>query len=66
MKNYYSLLELTNQIDLLRNKMIEIGIKEGLRSPETLHKSQELDKLIFAYQSLMKGVREHPKGHRRN
>jgi len=66
MKNYYNLLDLTNQIDFLRNKMIEIGTKEGLRSPETLLQSQELDKLIFAYQSLMKGIREHSKDQTRS
>ncbi|MBS4174953.1 aspartyl-phosphate phosphatase Spo0E family protein [Bacillus sp. FJAT-49736] len=61
MKNYYSLLDLSNQIDHLRKQMIEIGTKKGLKSPETLFQSQELDKLIYAYQSLTKGFREPSK-----
>ncbi|MBB2482425.1 aspartyl-phosphate phosphatase Spo0E family protein [Bacillus sp. APMAM] len=61
MKNYYNLLDLTVQIDLLRKQMVEIGEKKGLRSPETLFHSQELDKLIYAYQTLMKGFRETSK-----
>jgi hypothetical protein len=59
MKNYYNQRDLTNQIDLLRKQMIEIGNKEGLRSPETLFCSQELDKLIYSYQSLLIKFREY-------
>ena len=61
MKNFYNLLDLTNQIDFLRNQMIEIGQKQGLRSPETIFHSQELDKLIYVYQQLIKGYRDTSK-----
>lgn len=62
MKNNFNLPDLTNRIDLLRNKMIETGNKEGLRSPETIFHSQELDKLIYAYQMLRNSYRGPSKG----
>ncbi|WP_442600213.1 Spo0E family sporulation regulatory protein-aspartic acid phosphatase [Neobacillus sp. D3-1R] len=44
--------ELLEQIDLLRMKMIEIGIEKGLNNIETISISMELDQLLFTYQSL--------------
>lgn len=47
------LSELTDQINMLRMKMIETGLKKGLTSSETIHVSTQLDHLLFTYQELM-------------
>lgn len=39
-------------ISSLREKMIQIGIQEGLNSENTIKLSQELDHYILKYQSL--------------
>lgn len=38
------------KINDLREKMIEIGLEEGLTSPNTIKISKELDKLLNQYQ----------------
>ncbi|WP_406603182.1 aspartyl-phosphate phosphatase Spo0E family protein [Neobacillus dielmonensis] len=39
-------MELTFQIELLRNKMIRVGISKGLTASETIKLSEALDSLI--------------------
>jgi len=39
--------ELTTKIEYLRKQMIEIGLKTGLTSPDTVQISQELDRLLM-------------------
>lgn len=34
------------EIELLRNKLIETGLKQGLTAPKTVVLSQKLDKLL--------------------
>jgi hypothetical protein len=41
--------KIQTKIELLRNIMIEVGLKEGLSSAETIRISKELDKLIISY-----------------
>lgn len=43
---------LLNSIQSLREKMIQIGLKEGLQSKNTIEISQKLDKLLNIYQAL--------------
>ncbi|WP_082692846.1 aspartyl-phosphate phosphatase Spo0E family protein [Bacillus sp. FJAT-29814] len=38
--------ELTKRIELLRRKMITVGMKKGLTSPDTISLSKTLDQLI--------------------
>ncbi|WP_311315611.1 aspartyl-phosphate phosphatase Spo0E family protein [Neobacillus niacini] len=38
--------ELTRKIELIRGKMITIGMKKGLTSPDTISLSKILDQLI--------------------
>lgn len=38
-------------IEKLRKKMITVGIKNGLESPQVIFLSQELDLLIFEFQN---------------
>jgi hypothetical protein len=38
--------DLMKKIEILRTKMISVGMSEGLTSPNTIKLSQELDKLI--------------------
>ncbi|MFT4417233.1 aspartyl-phosphate phosphatase Spo0E family protein [Fredinandcohnia humi] len=49
-KKYSSSTELLEQINRLKSKMINCGIRNGLNSPYTVKYSQELDKLIIIYQ----------------
>ncbi|MGE7185042.1 Spo0E family sporulation regulatory protein-aspartic acid phosphatase [Peribacillus sp. NPDC006672] len=44
-------------IEILRKELITTGLIYGLTSPETLHKSQELDKLLN-----LLGHEKEPKG----
>ena len=39
-------------IQSLREKMIQIGLKEGLQSQNTIELSQKLDNLLNIYQAL--------------
>ena len=48
-------LDLIVKIDDLRNKMLLVANKKGLRNPETIFLSTKLDGLIFIYQSIKKG-----------
>ncbi|WP_039238859.1 aspartyl-phosphate phosphatase Spo0E family protein [Bacillus thermotolerans] len=48
---YYDLL---TEINDVRNAMLSVGMSKGLDHTETLKYSQELDKLIFKYQSKYK------------
>ncbi len=41
-------------IQSLREKMVEIGLNEGLQSNNTIEISQKLDKLLNIYQALNK------------
>jgi hypothetical protein len=41
-----SIEDLTNRIELIRNKMISVGMDEGLTSPNTIKLSEKLDELI--------------------
>jgi hypothetical protein len=50
--NMKQLAELVDEIHALRMKMIETGLNKGLNNSETLHVSQQLDYLLFAYQEL--------------
>jgi stage 0 sporulation regulatory protein len=45
--------ELNNQITQLRQDMIIAGLKKGLNHPETIERSQELDKLIIKFERLI-------------
>jgi hypothetical protein len=38
--------ELTHKIELVRGKMIAVGMNEGLTSPDTISLSQLLDQLL--------------------
>jgi stage 0 sporulation regulatory protein len=42
--------DLLNQINILRMKMIQIGLDKGLTNKETVNVSKQLDHLIFIYQ----------------
>lgn len=42
--------ELMMMIEVLRKKMIQTGLKEGLSSKNTLSLSQQLDEIITKYQ----------------
>lgn len=46
--------ELINKIDSIRNLMIITAQTKGFNNPETIKYSQELDKLIFETQVLLK------------
>jgi hypothetical protein len=39
--------EIIIEIEKLRSSMLAIGKQKGLNDPETIHASQELDKLIY-------------------
>ncbi|MGN7299555.1 aspartyl-phosphate phosphatase Spo0E family protein [Ferdinandcohnia sp. SAFN-114] len=43
------LIELLNKIEEKRIQMIEIALKKGLSSKETVEISHQLDKLLMAY-----------------
>lgn len=40
-------MNLTGRIEELRQKMVVLGLKKGLSSPEVVAISEELDKLIY-------------------
>lgn len=42
--------DLLNEINILRELMMQIANKQGFSSPETLLYSQKLDKVIYEYQ----------------
>ncbi|MHC0037529.1 aspartyl-phosphate phosphatase Spo0E family protein [Pseudoneobacillus sp. C159] len=42
--------ELLNQINILRMRMIQIGLDKGLTNMETVNVSKQLDYLIYIYQ----------------
>lgn len=44
--------DLKNKIDLLREELIAVGLKDGLGSEKTILLSQQLDFYIAKYQSL--------------
>ncbi|MGJ7922820.1 aspartyl-phosphate phosphatase Spo0E family protein [Neobacillus sp. LXY-4] len=44
--------ELINKIEYLKNNMVDTAMKMGLNNDKTIKISQELDHLIFQYQSL--------------
>ncbi|WP_208589487.1 aspartyl-phosphate phosphatase Spo0E family protein [Gracilibacillus suaedae] len=46
-----SLLE---RIELMREKLVDIGLREGLTAPSTLKYSELLDEQIKIYQKLIK------------
>jgi Spo0E like sporulation regulatory protein len=46
--------ELANKISLIRRLMIVTAQTKGINNPETIKYSQELDKLIFETQLLLK------------
>jgi hypothetical protein len=39
--------DLMKKIELVRNKMISVGMSEGFTSPKTIQLSQTLDMLIY-------------------
>jgi hypothetical protein len=45
--------QLMEKINKKRNEMINIGMSTGLHCEETIHCSQELDKLLNEYNSLL-------------
>ncbi|MGE8207662.1 Spo0E family sporulation regulatory protein-aspartic acid phosphatase [Heyndrickxia sp. NPDC080065] len=53
MTNYLLEKELSKQINYLRQVIINTGLDKGLNHPDTVQKSQELDKLIVEYQILV-------------
>ncbi|KKI89132.1 hypothetical protein WQ54_28360 [Bacillus sp. SA1-12] len=46
--------ELTNKINLVRKLMIVTAQTKGINNPETIKYSEELDRLIFETQLLLK------------
>ncbi|MFD2444158.1 Spo0E family sporulation regulatory protein-aspartic acid phosphatase [Bacillus sp. CGMCC 1.16607] len=52
MKNKDDQIELLRQINILRLKMIEIGLDKGLENNETIIISRQLDILLLQYQLL--------------
>lgn len=46
--------DLTAEINSKRKMMIKVGMSKGLHHFETIQYSEELDKLIYKYQSLVK------------
>ncbi|USK31979.1 aspartyl-phosphate phosphatase Spo0E family protein [Bacillus sp. F19] len=46
--------ELINEINLLRENMIEAANYYGFTSPKTLKWSEKLDRLLYKYQSITK------------
>ncbi|MEK4278786.1 MULTISPECIES: aspartyl-phosphate phosphatase Spo0E family protein [unclassified Cytobacillus] len=46
--------ELSNKIQFFRKALIDTGMKKGFKHPETIKRSQLLDKLIFSFQSKCK------------
>ncbi|WP_237562859.1 aspartyl-phosphate phosphatase Spo0E family protein [Bacillus dakarensis] len=46
MPMYSNYTEIENKIKLIRNKMIDSGIKKGFSHPDTVKLSQELDRLM--------------------
>jgi hypothetical protein len=53
MTTWLDTINLRNQISHLRSEMIMVGQKKGLTHPETIERSQELDKLIFKFERLI-------------
>ncbi|WP_227938330.1 aspartyl-phosphate phosphatase Spo0E family protein [Alkalihalobacillus deserti] len=47
-----TVMKLKNKIEEKKMEMINIAKRKGMASPETLHCSQELDNLIYKFQSL--------------
>ncbi|GAJ98271.1 MULTISPECIES: aspartyl-phosphate phosphatase Spo0E family protein [Geomicrobium] len=43
------LVQVTNNIDLLRNEMNTLAQEKGLNNPDVLEKSRELDQLIYEF-----------------
>ncbi|MEH7106506.1 aspartyl-phosphate phosphatase Spo0E family protein [Bacillus sp. JJ1764] len=44
--------KLKNHMELLRNEMMRLGLKEGLSNKRTVQVSKKLDQAILKYQSL--------------
>ena len=42
--------EIIIEVEKLRSYMLAIGNQKGLSDPETIHASQELDKLIYTFE----------------
>ncbi|MBA9027477.1 MULTISPECIES: aspartyl-phosphate phosphatase Spo0E family protein [Bacillaceae] len=47
---------LYKNINILKNQMIKSGMENGISSPETIKYSQELDKMIYQYQRMVKST----------
>jgi stage 0 sporulation regulatory protein len=45
----YTLENILNRIEFLRNKMTEVAMNKGFTNSESVHISQELDKLLNLY-----------------
>lgn len=43
-------MELSQEIEQLREKLVELAILKGINDPEVIKLSQELDELIVEYQ----------------
>ncbi|MFP7298019.1 aspartyl-phosphate phosphatase Spo0E family protein [Neobacillus niacini] len=50
--------EIKNQIEILREEMVMIGLSEGLDSEQTIKVSQELDRYIAIYISMNHDLNE--------
>ncbi|MBT2683614.1 aspartyl-phosphate phosphatase Spo0E family protein [Bacillus sp. ISL-37] len=51
---YQSQNALLKEIDRARNLMVAAAMESGFTSEETIYRSQELDRLIYEYQTLCK------------
>ncbi|WP_082174408.1 aspartyl-phosphate phosphatase Spo0E family protein [Bacillus sp. FJAT-27231] len=54
MKRHEMFNDLVAEINSKRKLMIKVGMAKGLHHFETIQYSEELDKLIYKYQSLIK------------
>ncbi len=45
----YTLENILNRIEFLRNKMTEVAMNKGFTNSESVHISQELDRLLNLY-----------------
>lgn len=52
MKVYQSKNALLKEIDRVRELMVAVALETGYTSEETIRRSQELDSLIYEYQTL--------------
>ncbi|MDQ0160064.1 aspartyl-phosphate phosphatase Spo0E family protein [Alkalibacillus salilacus] len=59
MKKDKELIELEHKIEIVRQEMINVAAKHGYSSHESVHLSQELDKLLNQYTKMTGAKKNH-------